>query len=268
MKTIEIGDLAKDAAPYAGHAALGMLAFVAGLFLAWLAKRMILRAMRKCRTESTVARFVSQLTYAILLAVTVAVALGAIGVQTASIAAIIGAAGIAIGLSLQSSLSNLASGLLLVTLKPFRAGDYIEGADQAGTVVEVGLFATTLRTIDGKTAVIPNSLLTNGCIVNYSAHPMRRMDLSVSVAYATDLEAAKKVLLDTVSADSRVIAESGPIVSVNELGDSGIEMGVRFWVNNEDYWPMRFEILGKIKAALDAAGIEIPFPQRVVSIKK
>lgn len=269
METVEeIGKIAENVAPHAGHALLGVVAFVAGIFVAWFAKRMIVRTMRKCHAEATVSRFVSQLAYAILLAVTVAVALGAIGVQTSSIAAIIGAAGIAIGLSLQSSLSNLASGMLLVTLKPFRAGDYVEGAGQAGTVVEVGLFTTTLRTFDGKNVVIPNSLLTNGCIVNYSAHPMRRMDLSVSVAYATDLEKAKKTLLDTVSADSRVIAEPAPVVSVNELGDSGVSMGVRFWVNNEDYWPLRFVILGEIKAAFDAAGIEIPFPQRVVSIKK
>ncbi|MBR0057271.1 MAG: mechanosensitive ion channel, partial [Kiritimatiellae bacterium] len=252
--------------PYVGRAAIAAAILAFGLAAAWLVRRLARREMTRHKSDPIAAHVVSQLAYAIVAILATAAALGQLGVQTASIVAVVGAAGIAVGLALQNSLSNLASGILLVTLKPFHAGDYIEGAGQAGSVIEVGFFTTTLRTFDGRKVVIPNSKLTDDSIVNYSTHPTRRIDAKVSVGYATDLPKARAVARDVLANDGRVLADPAPVVSVDELADSGITLGVRAWVKREDYWPVRFELLEKIKIAFDAAGIEIPFPQRVVRL--
>ena len=240
---------------------------VVGYLLARLARSMLARSFRRQSPDGTISLFASRLVYAVLLAVTISVALGELGVETASIVAIIGAAGLAIGLALQGSLANLASGLLLVVLKPFKTGDYIEGAGQSGTVMEVGLFATVLRTFDSRKVVVPNSKLTDGTIVNYSTHPTRRLDTKVSVAYSSDLGRVREVLAGVLAAEPRVLADPAPVISVEELADSGVVIGLRIWLKSSDYWPVRFELLGKVKEAFDAAGIEIPFPQRDVHIK-
>lgn len=250
--------------PYAVHAGLAALLLAGGFFLAWLLRKVAARAMRRGRADPMVARFASQLAYILIIALAVAAALGELGVQTASIVAVIGAAGIAIGLALQNSLANLASGLMLITLRPFSVGDYIDGGGCAGTVMSVGLFATTLRTFDGVKIVVPNAKLTDGNIIDYSTHSTRRFDTSVSVAYASNLDFVKETVLKTLSADERVLPDPAPVVSIDALGDSGVVVGIRVWTESKNYWPLRFELLGKIKADFDAAGIEIPFPQRVV----
>lgn len=258
----------ETAGPYATRAGLAAATLVIGLLLAWAIRWLVGRAMKRGDSDPIVRRFVTRLLYAIVAMFAIAATLSRLGVQTASLVAAIGAVGIAVGLALQNSLANLASGLLLVAMKPFRAGDYIEGAEETGFVQEVGLFATVLKTFDGRKVVIPNSKLTDGNIIDFSAHPTRRIDTSVSVAYASDLSAVRARVRATLAADERILADPAPIVSIDELGDSGVTVGIRAWVKNEDYWPVRFEILEKIKADFDAAGIEIPFPQRVVKILK
>lgn len=254
--------------PYTLRTLLAVLILVIGLLVARLARLSIMRAIRRKCAEETAGRFASNFIHITLITVAIAAALAEMGVQTTSIIAIIGTVGIAIGLALQSSLANLASGIILVILKPFTVGDFIEGAGQSGTVAEVGLFATTLKAIDGKKVVVPNAKLTDGCIVNYSTHPTRRLDASVTVSYSADLEKVKSTLLGVIAAEPMILRVPEPIVAVNELGDNGVEIGIKVWANSQDYWPLRFKILGSVKAAFDAAGIEIPFPQRVVHISR
>jgi len=245
---------------------IALAIFVAGIAAAWLARLIAMRSLRDGKPGPMVARFVSQLAYATLIALTIAAVLGQLGVQTASIVAVIGAAGLAIGLALQNSLANIASGLIVVALKPFNVGDFIEGGGQAGTVMEVGLMATTLKTAAGQKVVIPNSKLTDGSIINYSAHPTRRFDTSVSVAYSSDLSFVKETVRKAIDSDPRILQDPQPIVSIDNLADSGITVGIRVWIGGADYWNVRFSLLEKIKGAFDEAGIEIPFPQRVVKI--
>lgn len=263
---VAMDKIIKMAGPYAARAGLAAATLVIGMLLAWALKWLTVHAMRRGHADPIVTKFTSRLLYYIVAIFAIAATLSRLGVQTSSIVTVIGAAGIAIGLALQNALANLASGLLLVALKPFRAGDYIEGADQSGSVEEVGLFNTTLKTIDGRKVVIPNSKLTDGNIVDYTTHPTRRLDTSVSVAYSSDLAAVRARVNAVLAADGRILTEPAPIVSIDELGDSGIKVGIRVWVKSEDYWTVRFEILERIKADFDAAGIEIPFPQRVVRV--
>lgn len=256
------------AKPYALHVALALATLACGLILASIVRWLASRALSRGHSDPMVSKFVSRLLYSVVAVFAIAATLSQLGVQTNSIVAAIGAAGIAVGLALQNSLSNLASGLLIVALKPFRAGDFIEGAGQMGAVEEVGLFTTTLKTADGRKVILPNSKLTDDNIVNYAAHPTRRLDTSVSVAYASDLAFVKERVMAVLAADERIIQDPAPIVSIDQLGDSGITVGIRIWVKREDYWPVRFEVLQEIKADFDKSGIEIPFPQRVVKVLK
>lgn len=264
---MDFGRIWGATSPYLGKLAWAAAILLAGLCAANLLKFIVCKAVRRGKSDPMVGRFMSSLLFSATMIVALAAALGELGVQTASIVAIIGAAGIAVGLALQNSLANLASGIILVALKPFSAGDYVEAGDKAGTVIAVGLFTTTLRTFDGIKVVLPNSRLTDGPIVNYSTHPERRFDTSVSVAYSTNLDDARRVLLDLFARDPRILALPAPVVSVDSLSDSGMVLGIRVWTLSKDYWPVRFGLLADVKAALDGAGIEIPFPQRVIHLE-
>lgn len=264
---MDFGRIWEFSAPYIGRLAIAAAILLGGFCAASLMRYIVCKAIRRGKSDPMVGRFVSSLLFSATMVIALAAALGELGVQTASIVAIIGAAGIAIGLALQNSLANLASGIILVALKPFSAGDYVEAGDKAGTVLEVGLFTTTLRTFDGIKVVLPNSRLTDGPIVNYSTHPERRFDTSVSVAYSTDLDTARRVLRELLAKDSRILPIPEPVVSVDSLADSGVVLGIRVWTLSKDYWQVRFGLLADIKAAFDAAGIEIPFPQRVVHLQ-
>ena len=182
--------------------------------------------------------------------------------------ALLGAAGLAVGLALQGSLSNFASGVLIIVLRPFKSGEYIEAAGTAGSVDSVQIFATTLTTPDNKIVVVPNSAILGGNIVNYSRMPERRIDLTVGVSYAADLAKTKAVLEKVLQANSGVLEEPAPQVAVAELADSSVNLVVRPWVKSEDYWTVRFELMEALKNGLDEAGIEIPFPQMDVHLDK
>ena len=203
-----------------------------------------------------------------ILGIVVAAALGEIGVQTASIIAMLGAAGLAIGLALQASLSNLASGILLIAQTPFKVGDFIEGAGISGTVVEIKLFTTVVTTFDGRKVTIPNSKLTGDPIINYSVMPNRRVDIVVSVAYSSDLAFVKRTIRELLAEDGRILDDPAPTVAVRKLADSGIDVVVFPWVRREDYWKVLFDLTEAIKTRFDAVGIEIPFPQRVVTLRR
>ncbi len=256
------------AGPLLKKTLLALLTFAVGFLVARFVRSAIRRLLKREAPEKTAVLFASNAAYAIVLAVAVATALAEIGVQTASIIAIFGATGIAIGLALQNSLANLASGLLLVVLKPFKVGDYVECASVAGSVVEIGLFMTVLNTFDNRRVAVPNAKITEGTIVNYSAMPTRRADISVSVSYGTNLSFAQETLEKLLAEDPRVLADPPPRFNFADLGDNGIEIKILAWLKKEDFWPYSFEIRKRVKDRFDEVGITIPFPQRDIHIRK
>ena len=190
-----------------------------------------------------------------------------LGVPMSSFLAILGAAGLAIGLALQGSLSNFAGGVMILLFKPFKVGDVIEGQGRTGTVTKIDILYTHLNTFDNKEVVIPNGNLANSEVVNFSSQPTRRVDINVGVAYQTDLKKAREVILDIFKNDSRVHSQPEPVVFLNNFGDSSLDLVVRAWANTEDLWPVYFDSMEKIKSSFDSHDIEIPFPQRVVFTK-
>jgi len=216
--------------------------------------------------DAALVHFVLSLVYWGLLAIVVIAALGQLGIQTASFVAIIGAAGLAIGLALQGSLSNFASGVLLLVFKPFKAGDFVEAAGTAGSIEKIQIFTTELVTPDNKQIIIPNSAITGGTITNYSAKDTRRVDLTIGISYDDDIDKARELIFDEISKDDRILKEPEPVVLVMTLGDSSVNFAVRSWAATSDYWPVYTSLTESIKKRFDKDGISIPFPQTDVHI--
>jgi small conductance mechanosensitive channel len=193
-------------------------------------------------------------------------ALAQLGIQTTSFIAVIGAAGLAVGLALQGSLANFAAGVLMVIFRPFQVGDFIEGAGVSGIVEEMQIFTTQLRTPDNKTIIIPNAKITGDNVTNYTRKDKRRVDLVIGVSYRDEIGKVKGVVADVLNGDERVLKDPAPTIAVLELGDSSVNFAVRPWVRTEDYWDVYFETTEKIKKRFDAEGISIPFPQRDVHL--
>lgn len=233
----------------------------------WISRKLV-KAMtlvlEKREVDETITRFLQNLANAVLLVVVIIAALNRLGVETSSMLAVLGAAGLAIGLALKDSLSNIASGVLMVVFRPFRVGDFVETAGQRGKVGKISVFYTELLTPDNKLVIVPNSLVTSGVITNFTADDKRRLDLSIGVAYETELDAAREILLAMLKAHPKVLKDPEPVVGVLGYGDSAINLTLRPWVNAEDTWTATFEINEEIKRTLDRHGIVIPFPQRVV----
>jgi small conductance mechanosensitive channel len=240
--------------------------FIVGRWIAMLVRRVVRRLLEKADVEPIIIGFVGSITYIALLAFVVVAALGQLGIQTTSFIAILGAAGLAIGLALQGSLANFAAGFLMIIFRPFKVGDFIEGAGVAGVVKEIQIFTTTLKTPDNKTIIIPNAKLSGDNIVNYSAEATRRVDMTVGVSYDANLAKVKDVLNDIISKDSRIHAEPVPQVVVAELADSSVNFVVRVWTDTSDYWGVKCDATETIKNRFDAEGIGIPFPQRDIHI--
>ena len=235
----------------------------------WIAKGLTgftEKIMNKRQVDPTVVSFVANMTYIALLVFVVLAALGQLGIQTTSFIAVIGAAGLAIGLALQGSLSNFAAGFLMIIFRPFKVGDFIEGAGVAGTVEKIQIFTTQLKTPDNKTIIIPNAKLSGDNIVNFSAKGTRRVDLVFGIGYGDDIDKARKIITDVIENDARVLKDPPPKIAVIELGDSSVNFAVRPWVNGPDYWDLWFYVTETIKKRFDAEGISIPFPQRDVHV--
>ncbi len=228
----------------------------------------VTKILEKKKMDRAVISFIHALVRYLLFVIVLIAALGRIGVQTASVVAVIGAAGLAIGLALQGSLSNFAAGVLIVAFRPFKSGDYVEISGVAGSVDSIQIFQTILKSPDNKMVVVPNSAVINGPITNYSRYDTRRIDLMIGVSYKADLQKTKQVLRATVEADTRILKEPGVTVGVHTLADSSVNFVVRPWVKTADYWPVYFDLMQGIKEALDANGIEIPFPQMDVHLEK
>ncbi|GGB48358.1 mechanosensitive ion channel family protein [Shewanella inventionis] len=253
---------------YGLKALAAIVIFIIGKYFAGVAKRLTVKLLESRKVDATVVSFVANLAWALVFVFTIIATLGQVGVQTASLVAVIGAAGLAVGLALQGSLSNFASGVLMVLFRPCRVGDFIEAAGIAGVVDEITIFSTRLRTGDNKVIIAPNSSIMNGTITNYSALEKRRIDLTIGVSYTADIATTKKVIADVLDNNASVLKDPGYTIGLAELADSSINFVVRPWVSTADYWPVRFELLEQIKNALDAANIEIPFPQMDLHVKE
>ena len=247
---------------------MSVLGAIIILILGWIAarigRRLTGKLFERSKVDPTIISFVSSLVYFLILTFTVLATLAKFGIQTASFVAILGAAGFAIGFALQGSLANFAAGILILLLRPFKVGDYIMGAGEAGTVKEISLFTTVLATIDNIKVMIPNGKLFGDVIRNVTAYDTRRVDLLVGISYGSDIQKAYDVITDLMKQDARILPDPAPQVAVSELGDSSVNFVIRPWVKTEDYWSVKFDLTRKIKEAFDKNGIEIPFPQRTI----
>lgn len=244
------------------------LVFFIGRWLAKLLVRLSRKLMRASHLDQMLVDFIGNILYALLLMIIVLSALDQLGVKTTSALAILGAAGLAIGLSLQNSLSNFASGVMLIIFRPFKAGDYVEAGNISGIVEAISLFTTTLRTGDNREVIVPNSHIYSAPITNYSARDTRRIDLIFSIGYNDDIKLAKSLIETRLKQDERILLEPSPTIMVVELAASSVDLAVRPWVNSGDYWAVRSDLLERIKTAFDANDISIPFPQQDVHIKE
>ncbi len=251
---------------YAVNVIAAIIILTVGMLIARVVSSTLNKIMKARHIDITVADFLSAIIRYAIVIFTVIAALGRIGVQTASVIAVIGAAGLAVGLALQGSLSNFAAGVLLVTFRHFRAGEYVDFAGTAGTVLVVQIFSTTLRTFDGKMIVVPNSKILAGNITNFSREPDRLIDLIISVSYDADIDRVKTLLTDIIAADTRVLQDKGITVRLNALGASSLDFMVRAWVARDALQNATFDLLESFKRALDQEGIGIPYPQMDVHL--
>lgn len=254
--------------PWVTRIAVAFAIFIIGR---WIALRLLSatkRLMRRGGMDSMLIDFMSNIVYFILLAIVVIATLDHLGVQTTSLLAIVGAAGLAVGLALKDSLGNVASGVLLIIFRPFRVGDFIEAAGTSGIVQAVNVFSTVLATGDNRQVIVPNGRIYGGTIINVTARPTRRIDLVFGIGYGDDIRTAKRLIGEVMAEDARILAEPAPAISLAELADSSVNINARPWVKTGDYWAVRSDLLENIKAAFDANGISIPFPQRDVHLQQ
>jgi small conductance mechanosensitive channel len=240
--------------------------FVVGRWIGKGFRKLVRKMMDNRKVEPTIVGFVGNLTYILLLTFFIVAALGQLGIQTTSFIAILGAAGLAIGLALQGSLANFAAGFLMIIFQPFKVGDYIEGAGTAGTVEQIQIFTTQLKTPDNKTVIIPNAKLTADNIVNYTTKGTRRMDMVIGIGYESNIDKARGILEELVTNDGRILKDPPHTIAVAELADSSVNFVVRPWVSVDDYWNLWFDLTEMVKKRFDEAGISIPFPQRDVHV--
>lgn len=249
-----------------GLKVLGALAvIIVGRIVAGSARRTMGRIMGRTETDKTLSKFLTSLVYYLVLVVAGVAALGMIGIQMASVLTILATAGLAVGLALQGTLSNVAAGVMLLIFRPFRVGDVVDaGGAPRGKVESIGLFETTLNTPDNIHIVLPNSKIYGGTISNYSHHPIRRIDLVAGISYDDDIGSAIKAIRQVLDDEPRVLKDPAYQVAVSEMADSSVNLVVRPWCAGEDYWPIRFDLTRALKEGLEAAGCTIPYPQRDV----
>jgi len=260
--------LDKYVIPWGIKILLALLILLIGLFLVKLIISLSRKLMHNARLDDILINFVNSILNAVLVLFVLVAALDQLGVNTTSMVALIGAAGIAIGLALQDSLKNFSAGVMLVIFRPFKNGDFIDAGGIMGVVEQIGIFSTTMRTPDNREVIVPNGAIYGSTITNFSARDTRRLDLVFGIAYGDDLRRAKEIIGQVLAAEPRVLAEPAPLVAVGELGESSVNLVVRPWVGNGDYWDVKFALTEAVKLAFDAQGISIPFPQMDVHLDK
>lgn len=253
---------------YAPKIIVALLIFWVGIKIINVFLNAIDRLMTTRNIDPTLHPFLHNLLGWTLKIALIIVVIGQIGIETTSFLAVFGAAGLAIGLALQGTLSNFASGVMLLIFRPFKVGNYIIAAGEAGTVEEIGVFVTKLRTPENRLIILPNSAVGSGNITNFSDADKVQVRIAIGISYDSDIRKAREVILNSLQDDTRIMDSEGKDVFVSELADSSVNLSVRFWVDPGDYWPCFFHHIEGVKVALDAAGIEIPFPQRVVTMKQ
>jgi small conductance mechanosensitive channel len=251
---------------FAVNLTIALVIFFVGKWVVSLIVKGVLRAMQKGDMDMTLRRFIANLLRMLLMLFVIIAAINQLGVQTASLVALVGAAGLAVGLALQGSLSNFAAGVLIVLFRPYKVGDWIEGGGVSGSVEEVQILTTVLKTGDNKKVIIPNSQIMGSTITNYSANDTRRVDLVVGVSYSDDLDKVRKEIEALVAADERILKDPAVTIAVSELADSSVNFVVRPWVKTGDYWGVYFDLTESIKKRFDEVGISIPFPQQDIYV--
>jgi len=246
---------------------MALAILIVGRQLVKLILRLITVALEKSKVEDTVRIFVTNLLNTLLMILVFIAAINQLGIETTSIIAVLGAAGLAIGLALQGSLSNFAAGILIVIYRPYKVGDYIEAGNHAGTVKDIQIFSTVLKTPDNKIVVVPNGSIMNGSIVNYSDQDTRRVDLIISCSYEDDIDKVRSVLEDILKKEKRILKDPKPQIAVAELADSSVNFIFRPWVKRTDYLPVYYSLLEEVKKRFDKEGISIPYPQSDVHIR-
>lgn len=262
----QIMDAAVETLTTYGLDAVGaLITLIIGFWFAGRAAKFTLKMVQKSdRVDNTLGHFFSSFVkYAVIVVVVIAV-LNQFGVQTASLLTVLATAGLAIGLALQGTLSNIAAGVMLLLFRPFKVGDYVEAAGHAGTIKELNLFFIVMATPDNVQITIPNGQVWGAALRNYSTNPTRRVDIAAGISYSDDIDKAMKVVLETVGGDDRVKTDPEPFVGVTEMGDSSVNFAIRVWVDNGNYWPVKFDLTKAIKEAFDANDVSIPFPTRTV----
>ena len=247
---------------------IALVIFFVGRMIARLVTKGLHNVMQSQEVDKILETFVCNLAYWALMLFVIIAAINQIGVQTTSLIAIMGAAGLAIGLALQGSLANFASGVLIVMFRPYRVGDFVEAAGIAGVVLQVQILTTILKTGDNKQIIVPNGQIMNSIITNYSAHDTRRIDMTVGVSYDDDLDKVRSTIQELVDADERILKDPECLIAVSELADSSVNFTVRPWANTADYWGVKFDLTEAIKKRFDKDGISFPFPQQDVHIYK
>lgn len=247
--------------PWSVNIGLAIFIFIIGYIVAGFLVRIARKVLSNANVDSILVNFVCSIIGWILFLIVSIMALNRLGVNTTSLIALIGAAGLAISLSLQDSLKNFAAGVMLITFRPFKEGDYVEAGGTSGSVQDIEIFSTTFNTPDNRHVVVPNGTIYSGVITNYSAKDTRRIDLTFGIGYEDDMKKAKEIIERIIGSDSRILNIPEPLVAVGELADSSVNIVVRPWVNTGDYWPVLYDLTEKVKTEFDENGISIPFPQ-------
>lgn len=245
---------------------LALAILIIGTWIARIITKYVVKVLNAQKIDATLVKFLSGLIKSVLYVFVIIAAIDQAGIESTSFVAILGAAGLAVGFALQGSLSNFASGVMLIIFKPIKVGDYIEAAGVSGSVEEIGIFVTTLTTPDNKVIYVPNSQMGGGIITNYSIKDTRRVDMEFGIGYSDDIDKARSVILEILSSDSRILKDPVPGVFVGTLADSSVNFKVRPWVNAADYWGVYFDFTENIKKKFDANNISIPFPQTDVHV--
>lgn len=265
--TIDVATLTDSALSLLFKALLALAIFMVGRWLAKKATTIINGIMVRSRLDVTAANFLSRMIYGVLIVIVALAALNQVGVHTTSVVAILGGAAVAIGLALKDQLSNFAAGIMIVTFRPFVKGDYVQISSYTGTVAEITLVNTHLTTINNHDVIIPNSSITTSAVINYTALPNRRVDITIGVGYDANIKTAKELILKLAKENSVSFNDPEPIVRVTNLGDNSVDLTLNVWTTNDDWWSMQCDLLEQFKEVFDNEKIDIPFPQRSVHIK-
>ncbi|MDX1733047.1 MAG: mechanosensitive ion channel [Halioglobus sp.] len=262
MQNIDPATLLTDyAIPWGTRIALALVIFIVGRIVVGIVVKGVKRVLNKRGFDEILVGFLTSILRWVLLLFVIVAALSQLGIDTTSMVALLGAAGLAIGLSLQDSLSNFASGVMLIVFRPFTKGNFVEAGGATGVVDKISIFTTTMTTPDNKEIIIPNGAIISNNITNFSARATRRVDMVFGISYDDDLLAAKRLLSEIIGADERILAEPAPVIALGELADSSVNFLVRPWVKSEDYWAVFWDTTETVKLRFDEAGITIPYPQ-------